>query len=57
MNCSRCERLKRINPATYKFNIEGNKGITVIYLYLCRRCWSEHTQVTRDRYKMIGSVL
>ena len=56
MNCSRCERLKRTNPATYKFNIEGNKGITVIYLYLCRRCWSEHTAVTRDRYKLIGAT-
>lgn len=53
--CNRCERLKRAkpNPATYVFDVQHNKGVTVIYLYLCIRCMSEHTEVTRKRYKLI----
>lgn len=47
--CSRCK-----GACTYKFDIESNPRITVIYMYLCRKCYKQHTPVTRDRYILIG---
>jgi len=49
--CSRCAKYKKQWPASYKFDVDANPGITVIYMYLCAACHGSHTYVTQARYK------
>lgn len=51
--CSRCERLGKKRAAKYVFDVDNNRGITVIYMRLCLECYGYHTSVTKDRYKLL----